>query len=178
METKFHRSQISTVEVLGVKATQISMPQWLRKYEDRPLWSYKIFLKYKGAYSRGPKRKKKTLSGRCILTLSTKINRYGELVMVQGCASLKGYSKSEASTINFKPKQKIVCPGNLKNIVADYIGSSGLYTRYFDEADLYIIQNPLFSCNRKEVSLVYGYNKDGLLDQVSVDMSLFEPIIK
>ena len=175
MDKDFKRAQISEVEIFGVETKQNPMPQWLRLYEDRPLWLYRLFLKYRGSYRRDPRCKVRPLDGRCMLTLSTHVKKDDELVLVQGHISVDSYSQSKASGINFVPKQKIFC-SSLEGLIADYIGHSGLYDWFFDREMIDVIKNPLFTCNRKEIPLIRGYNRDGLLDKVSVDMSLFEPV--
>lgn len=88
---------------------------------------------------------------------------------------MRSYSKDKAYNINFVPKQKLLCP-ELEQLIAEYISHSGISNWYFDDVMLYLIKNSLFSCNREEVPLVYGYNSDGLLDRVKVDMSLFQAV--
>lgn len=173
--TDFSRTQISEVEILGVETKQIPMPRWLRIYEDTPLWLYRMFIKYKGERHRGPQSKPRMLDGHCILTLRTRVKKDDDLVMVQGLIHIDGYTQAKANGINFVPKQKIECP-ILERLVCDYIGNNGLSDWYFEKRMLYNISSQLFSCNRREIPLVRGYDRNGLLDKVSVDMSLFQPV--
>ena len=151
---------------------KLPVPKWLRPYDDRPLTSYKIFMKYHGHHCKHPKR---LCSGHCALILRTYAVSYDGIATVQGCISLQNYSASELELANYVPKNEIKCQ-MLTYLVSHYIASGGLYRTFFEDNMLTNIKNQLFSANIELVSVINGYNKDDTLDKVSVNMDLFKPV--
>ena len=173
-KNSFTGVQISKVEIFGLEAKQIEVPKWLKDYDSTPLWSYNIFLKYEGKYCSGPRCNRRLSIDRCILSLRTNIKRYADLAVIKGRICLKNHSENKVSDINFVPKQELLCP-QLELLISEYAGRNSLSDWVFDDALLSLSKNSVFSCNRDEVPLIEAYNRDNLLDRISVDMNLFQP---
>ena len=165
---------ISQAEIVGLEVSKVPLPKSIRMYEDTPLFSYKLFLKYKGRFGRSGKKKTRQLNGRCVLALKTLIKNDEGLVLVQGAIKFKSYCSALEKKINFVPKTKIQCTELFRYIEA-YIAKEGQLGEDFFEPNIFgSITNSLFTCKLEPVPMVCGYNKDGTLDKVSVDMSLFK----
>ena len=163
---------MSQLETIGLIYKQIPMPKSISPYEDRPLSSYQLIVKYKW------KRRnscRKVFSGCCMLTLKTAIKHDDELVLVQGNITVVSCPSTVIPLINFVPKEKISSPA-LEYLVGEYLGTDGLRDEFFDRECMEKIENELFTCNREIVPMVYGYNEDGTLDKVWVNMNLFKPV--
>ena len=166
-------SYLADVEVLGLEVKKIPIPKKLLKYEDQPLSSYKVYLKYRWQHKKYPN---KLITGRCMLVLKTQFKYSGDLVIVQGQITIKSAPARLPSTVNYKPKKKL--DGiDLSSFVIDYLSAQRcLSNEALSVSVLGQIKNSLITCNFSEHSMVDGYNSDGTLDQVSVEMSLFEPV--
>lgn len=163
--------KITDLQILGMEAGKIPFPKWLHRYEDKPLFTYRVFMKYQGHHSI---YRKKVFSGRCALILKTSVNNREGLATLNGNIFLKRYSLLDLPSSNFVPKQKIECQ-QLNDYVASFIASGwGLGSEFFNYDTFGNIENELFSCRLEEIPLV-NINTD-TLDMVSVNMDLFKPI--
>lgn len=164
--------QLTQLEIVGMEVKQVPFLKRLSAYESNPLQFYRLIVKYQGKRA---DNRRKPFSGQCMVILRTVIKNHGGLVLVQGCITIHSCPSNLLAKINYVPKQEIDCP-MLNDFITCYIGKNGLWNRFFNPKLYGTIKNPLFTCQRVAVPMINGYNRDGKLDRVSVDMDLFEPV--
>ena len=168
--------EVSQAEIVGMEVSEIPIPKAIEMYESKPLFSYKVFFKYQGRCGRTGREKTRKLKGHCMLTLKTQILNDEDLVLVQGEIGVERYESCFEKRINFVPKEKINCE-ELYRLIEEFIDQDGHLGNDFFDPDIYgTIQRSLFTCRREVVPMICGYNADGTLDRVSVNMSLFKRV--
>lgn len=162
--------EVTQLKILGLETRKIPFPKWLKRYEDRPLNFYRLFMQYQG---QAVTYRNKKFSGHCALILKTSVENYGGVAFVKGHIFIKNYSTLDLPLSSYVPKEKIICP-QLSDYVASYIGSYGLGDKFFDYNIFGNIENELFSCKLDYIPMV-NITAD-TVDMVSVNMKLFKPV--
>ncbi|MBP5352156.1 MAG: hypothetical protein J6Y91_00120 [Alphaproteobacteria bacterium] len=171
MAKDFLDYQISDVEILGMEMQQVPIPKKLQPYEEQPFKTYRLLIRY---HSKSQHHRE--CVGRCILVLKTQLKDDGGLFLVQGNILFKPYCHRERPSFNFVPKTRIFC-SVLNSFLQDFVTAGrSLGEKFFRPEVFGAIKSKLFSCNLETVPMIYGYNNDGTLDKVAVNMQLFKPV--